>query len=94
MPFQPEYNDAPHRPKKRRLRTLTNDELCQLFEMRAKAVADKLRGHIFWESNRIVYWSAFSNLQARLYEVMMEIQSRYPEKEYFDPLPVAEAKIK
>jgi hypothetical protein len=82
-----------HRPVTRRLINLTNDELSLLFKLRADEVADSLKGHEFWDDNRIVYWNKFILLQDRLFEVMMEIQSRYPAKEVRDYqrlLPVME----
>lgn len=88
-----ETNPNFHRPETRRLINLTNDELAQLFRLRAKVVADNLDGHSFWDDDRIVYWPKFTLLQDRLFEVMMEIQSRYPQKEVRDHhrlLPVME----
>lgn len=76
-----ELSPANHRPNTRRLSDLTNDELVLLFRKRAKEVADELDGHSFWDSEFIVYWGQFIKLQDYLYEVMMEIQSRYPADE-------------
>jgi len=84
-----------HRPMARRLVDLTNDELALLFEYRAKAVASELKGHVFWDSRFIVYWDKFIRLQDELYEVMLEIQSRYPKaevKEYMRLLPVLQTR--
>jgi hypothetical protein len=72
---------------------LTNDELALLFRKRAADVADNLDGHSMWESKYTVYWTQFTALQDKLYEVMMEIQSRYPRsdvREYHRTLPVME----
>lgn len=70
-------NPAPHRPETRRLAGLSNNELALLFKMRADAVAKELDGHSLWNNPFLVYWTKFINLQDSLYEVMMEIQSRY-----------------
>lgn len=88
-----ELGKAFHRPEIRRLADLTNNELVLLFRARAKELADELEGHTFWDSRFIVYWIRFIELQDYLYEVMMEIQSRYPErevKEHMRLLPVME----
>lgn len=88
-----ELGPADHRPTVRRLSDLTNSELVLLFRKRAEAVAEELDGHSFWDSRFIVYWNTFIELQDKLYEVMMEIQSRYPEKEvkgWARTLPVME----
>lgn len=85
-----ELHETEHRPKTRRYINLTNEELAVLFKVRAAKIAELLEPHTFWSNNRIVYWSQFAPLQEDLYEVMLEIQSRYPSKEYFRALPVAE----
>jgi len=88
-----ELDPAPHRPETRRLSDLTNSELTLLFNRRADAITKALDGHAMWNSSFIVYWPRFLELQDKLYEVMMEIQSRYPEKEvreYMRILPVME----
>ena len=84
---------ASYRPETRRLADLTNSELVLLFKKRADAVAKELDGHSLWNSPFLVYWSKFMDLQDSLYEVMMEIQSRYPAREISDwsrTLPVIE----
>jgi len=78
----------------RRLVNLTNTELAMLFKLRAAEVEEALTGHVWWDCNKTVYWSRFMTLQDRLYEVMMEIQSRYPAREvreYNELLPVKES---
>jgi hypothetical protein len=79
-----ELDKSFHRPETRRLVDLTNSELTLLFQRRAKELAEALDGHIFWDNECIVYWNTFIKLQDYLYEVMMEIQSRYPAKEVWD----------
>jgi hypothetical protein len=88
-----ELDKSFHRPETRRLVDLTNSELTLLFQRRAKELAEALDGHVFWDNECIVYWSTFIELQDYLYEVMMEIQSRYPAKEvneHMRLLPVME----
>lgn len=83
-----------YRPKDRRLSELSNEELRQLFDLRATKVFDKLDPRGFWENNKIVYWNTMIPIIAALYETMLEIQSRYPKEEidgsmggpYFDQL--------
>lgn len=90
-----ELDPAPFRLITRRLVGLTNSELAMLFQKRANAVAEDLDGHVWWESPFLVYWNQFIELQDKLYEVMMEIQSRYPAtevKEFYRTLPVVEPK--
>lgn len=92
---------AYYRTSERRLMHLTNEELKMLFEMRV----DKVIGGIpltYWENDLIISPDyAIKNLGA-LYEVMLEIQARYPKEQvignhgsgngpYFDKLlPVPE----
>jgi hypothetical protein len=93
MPFSREIKEHFHRPSKRRLINLTNTELSLLFKLRADEIAKDLDGHVFWEDARIVYWDRFIDLQDALFEVMLEIQSRYPAsevKEWNRLLPVVE----
>lgn len=86
------------RPAVRRYKDMTNEELQGLFELRASKV--KLDPKGFWDDNRIVYWSTMIPVLASLYEIMLEIQSRYPASEmlyegearFWEPLlPVPEA---
>lgn len=70
-----------HRPPVRRLSELDNTELQALFVLRSSRIAAELNGHQFWDNPRIVYWNKFLILQADLYEVMLEIQRRYPKDE-------------
>lgn len=65
-----------YRPTERRLLSLNNEELQQLFELRASKV--KLDPKGFWDDNRIVYWDDMIPRLQALYEVMLEIQARYP----------------
>lgn len=87
-----ETEAAPYRPKDRKLVDLTNEEIQALFNMRASKV--KLDPKGFWDCNKIVYWHEMIPLLMDLYEVMLEIQSRYPKSEIckylgaFDLLPV------
>ena len=90
--FNRQLEPADHRPKTRRLSDLTNTELSLLFKHRSEKISSELEGHSFWESPHIVYWSRFDTLQESLFEVMMEIQSRYPKEEFFTALPVLEPK--
>jgi len=87
---------APFRPVTRRLAGLTNSELVLLFRKRAAIVAEDLDGHVLWGSNFHIYWDRMMALQDQLYEIMMEIQSRYPAREitedYDRTLPVMEPK--
>ena len=88
-----EIGPAYYRPKERRLIDLTNTELSLLFAKRAEDIRSKLKGHIWWDSSFITYWNKFLDLQDVLYEIMLEIQSRYPEheiKSYHRILPAVE----
>ena len=70
-----------YRPSNRRLSELTNEELRQLFDLRAKKIYEELDPKGFWENNKIVYWHGMIPTLEALYEVMLEIQSRYPKNE-------------
>src|SRR2546423_870118 len=74
-----ETNSTFNRPKERRLSSLTNEELQQLFELRANKI--KLDPKGFWDNNKIIYWGEMMPRLMALYEVMLEIQSRYPKEE-------------
>ena len=78
MPVSRETKEAYYRPVNRRLISLSNEELRALLDIRAKKVHDTLDPKGFWECNQIVYWSAMFAPLLDLYEVMMEIQARYP----------------
>lgn len=88
-----ETEPAEFRPETRWLIELDNTELALLFKHRAEAVHDALNGHTFWSDDQTVYWSRFTPLQDDLFEIMLEIQSRYPKKEACGRLlPVMEPK--
>lgn len=90
-----ETKDWFHRPKNRRLINLSNEELAELFKIRAKKISTGLKTHTMWDNNQIIYWSLYMKLQADLYEVMLEIQARYPANEvahWQQLLPVWEEK--
>lgn len=70
-----------YRPANRRLMSLTNEELRSLFEMRAKKVEQHIDPNGFWDCNQIIYWNDMFEPLAALFEVMLEIQSRYPYEE-------------
>jgi len=55
---------------------MTNEELQALFELRASKVKMDPRG--FWDCNKIVYWNDMIPRLLALYEIMLEIQARYP----------------
>ena len=72
-----------HRPITRRLKSLTNEELNQLFKLRASKIGNQLGSHGFWDNNKIVYWEQYRPLLIELYEVMLEIQSRFPKDKVY-----------
>jgi hypothetical protein len=74
-----ETDPAFFRPPERRLSELSNEELQALFEMRSSKVKIDPKG--FWDNNKIVYWEMMWPKLMELYEVMLEIQSRYPKSE-------------
>lgn len=78
-----EEDPAYFRPQHRPLKNLSNEELRALFDLRAQKVRDNLDPKGFWENNRIVYWSAMIPLLLSLYEIMVEIQARYPKREIY-----------
>ncbi len=87
-----ETTHAPFRLKDRFYVNLTNEELQLLFNHRASKVQLDPKG--FWECDKIVYWSVMIPILMDLYEIMLEIQARYPRDEImkypgaFDLLPV------
>lgn len=87
-----EIESAFYRMNDRRLVNLSNEELQSLFELRAAKI--KLDPKGFWDCNKTVYWHSMIPLLMDLYEIMLEIQSRYPKEEItrypnaFDLLPV------
>lgn len=81
MPIQRETEPAYFRPAVRRLKDLTNEELQQLYELRASKI--KLDPEGFWGNLRIVYWRQTIPRIDDLYEVLLEIQSRYPKSEIY-----------
>lgn len=85
MKHTTETKPAFFRPENRRLIELTNEELQSLFELRASKI--KLDPKGFWNNERIVYWADMIPKLADLYLVMLEIQSRYPEKEMYPEKP-------
>lgn len=60
-------------------RNLTNEEIQILFELRASKI--KLDPKGLWDDIRkVACWSMISPMKA-LYEMMLEIQARYPQRE-------------
>lgn len=88
-----EMNKTFYRPEARPLAGLTNEELQLIFDLRAAKV--KLDPKGFWDDNRLVSWFDMPKLLESLYEVMLEIQSRYPQREIYQGmkgiLPILEA---
>jgi hypothetical protein len=76
-----ETDPAYFRPKTRRLKHLSNEELQQLFELRSSKIKVDPKG--FWDNNQIVYWNEMIPKLDDLYEVLLEIQSRYPKSEIY-----------
>jgi hypothetical protein len=74
-----ENEPAYFRPAKRPFSSLTNEELQVLFEFRCSKV--KLDPKGFWDDVRSVYWGEMIDKLHDLYELMLEIQSRYPKVE-------------
>lgn len=88
-----ETETAFYRPEIRRLVDLTNEELQMLFELRVSKIKIDPKG--FWDDNKTIYWNQMFEPLMKLYEVLLEIQARYPKKEiceyghegpYFDKL--------
>lgn len=73
-----EVKPSYYRPKARRLIDLSNEELATLFAMRSSKITEELKGHIWWDSIKSVYWEQFIPMVANLYECMLELQARYP----------------
>lgn len=75
------------------LSELSNEELQLLFNSRAAKI--KL-DETFWDSDKTLYWNDLIPKLKALYEIMLEIQARYPKKEieegdyFFTLLPLNE----
>ncbi len=78
-----------YQPVTRRLASLSNDELNQLFVSRATKVTEHVTG-----DGKSAPASILMNLQWNLYEVLLEIQSRYNRNDVRSQrlLPVVEPK--
>jgi hypothetical protein len=75
-----ETDPAFYRPESRPLQELTNEELQALFNLRASKIQLDPKG--IWEDNRIVScWSSMIKSLEALYDIMLEIQARYPKSE-------------
>ncbi len=88
-----ELDPAFFRPETRRLADLTNSELGLLFRKRSDTIAAALDGHTPTQGTDYTSWTQFISRQDALYEIMLEIQSRYPAekvKENMRLLPVVE----
>jgi hypothetical protein len=90
---------AYYRPTERRLSSLTNEELRAVYDVRAAKLREALEPKGLWDDVRIVYWGSMIPRMQELYEVLLEIQSRYPKNEicreldtgfYKELLPVPE----
>ena len=68
-----------YRMKDRRLSNLSNEELQALFEIRAAKI--KLDPKGLWDDNKMVSCWGLPAALMDLYEIMLEMQARYPKEE-------------
>ncbi len=78
MPWPREIEACYYRPELRRLINLSNEELRAIYDIRAAKVHYHLKPEGFWDNNQIIYWNSMMPAMTDLYEVLMEIQARYP----------------